>query len=50
MSNEQRLTILKALAKDFVSVSCDDVGTHPMQRLVEMISADDEKDVVFIAI
>ena len=47
VSSEQRLKILRALQKDFVHVSCDEVGTHPMQRLVEMINLDEEREVVF---
>jgi hypothetical protein len=29
-SSEQRMKILKYFSKDFVRVSCDDVGTHSM--------------------
>jgi hypothetical protein len=31
-------------------VSCDEVGTHPMQRLVEMVNMDEEREVIFNAI
>lgn len=50
VSSEQRLKILRALQKDFVTVSCDEVGTHPMQRLIEMINLDEERECVFHAI
>lgn len=50
VSSEQRLTILRHLQKDFVSVSCDEVGTHPMQRLVEMVNLDEERICIFQAI
>jgi hypothetical protein len=35
---------------DFVRVACDDVGTHPMQRLVEMVNMEEEREVIFLAI
>lgn len=50
VSSEQRLKILRALQKDFVMVSCDEVGTHPMQRFVEMINLDEERECIFMAI
>lgn len=31
-------------------VSCDEVGTHPMQRLVEMVNMEEEREVIFGAI
>lgn len=30
LTTDQRFTILEALAPEFVNVSCDEVGTHPM--------------------
>lgn len=50
LTNEQRLTLLKALAVSFVLVSCDDVGTHPMQRLIEMVNMAEEREIIFGAI
>jgi len=50
VGSEQRLTILKSLIDQFVTVSCDVVGTHSMQRLVETVSKDDEKIVIYNAI
>lgn len=50
VSSEQRLKILRALHSDFVKVACDEVGTHPMQRLVEMVNLEEEKEVIFSAI
>lgn len=50
LTSDQRLTILRALAKDFVLVSCDEVGTHPMQRLVEMVNMEEEREIIFSAI
>jgi hypothetical protein len=44
------MKILRFFAKDFVRVSCDDVGTHSMQRFVEMINRPEEKEVIFNAI
>ena len=35
---EQRIKLLSSLAKNFMRVSCDEIGTHSMQRLVEMIN------------
>lgn len=49
-SSDQRLKILTHLQKDFVEVSCDEIGTHPMQRFVEMINRDEEREVIFQAI
>ena len=49
-SSEQRMKILKYFSKDFVRVSCDDVGTHSMQRFVEMINRPEEKEVIFCSI
>lgn len=50
VASEQRLKILKALSPDFVAVSCDPVGTHSMQRLVEIVCEESEKTVIFNAI
>lgn len=50
VSSEQRLKILTALHDSFVHVSCDEVGTHPMQRLVEMVNLEEEREVIFSAI
>ena len=33
-----------------MEVSCDEIGTHPMQRFVEMINRDEEREVVYNAI
>lgn len=44
------MKILKYFSKDFVRVSCDDVGTHSMQRFVEMINRPEEKEVIFNSI
>lgn len=33
-----------------MKVACDEVGTHPMQRFVEMINREDEREVIFNAI
>lgn len=50
VSSEQRLKILKALSPNFVEVSCDNVGTHSMQRLVEIVCEENEKLVIFNSI
>ena len=50
MSSEHRIKVLKALANDFVTVSCDEVGIHPMQRLVEMVNMKEEREVIFLSI
>jgi hypothetical protein len=42
--------LLKALSSKFVEVSCDDIGTHPMQRLVEMINMAEEREVIYQSI
>jgi|LauGreDrversion4_2_1035121.scaffolds.fasta_scaffold185295_1 hypothetical protein len=47
---EQRLKIMKSLSDKFVSVSCDSVGTHSMQRLVEIICEDAERIVIYNSI
>jgi len=47
---EQRLKILQSLSDKFVSVACDSVGTHSMQRLVEQVCEDSEKLVIFNSI
>ena len=44
---ETRLKLFKAMRKEFIDVICSDVGTHPMQRMIEMISTQEEKDLVF---
>ena len=49
-SSEQRFKILQYFAKDFVQVSCDDVGTHSMQRFVEIINREEEIEIIFKAI
>lgn len=46
-SADKRLRILKFLEDDFVNVSCSNVGTHPMQRFVEMIHGEEEKNLLF---
>lgn len=46
-TSDQRISLLHLLSSDFVEVACDDTGTHPMQRLVEMINRDEERDIVF---
>lgn len=38
------------MAPNFVKVACDEVGTHPMQRFVEMINREDEREVIYNAI
>jgi len=38
------------LSPDFVKVSCHDVGTHSMQRLLEVVTMPEEKDVIFNAL
>ena len=45
-SPEARLKLLKSLNKEFHTVVCSDVGTHPMQRMIEMISTDEERELV----
>ena len=50
VSSEQRLKILKALSDNFADVACHPVGTHPMQRLVEMVNMEEERDEIFKAI
>jgi hypothetical protein len=47
---ELRLKLLRALKKDFIDVSCSKVGTHSMQRLVEVLCQLDEKKLVFESI
>lgn len=44
------MKILKYFSKDFITISCDDVGTHSMQRFVEMINRAEEKEVIFNSI
>lgn len=44
---EQRLKLLRALKLNFVEVSCSVVGTHSMQRLVEVLCQIDEKTLVY---
>ena len=50
VGSEQRLRILEALRPNFVEVACDNVGTHSMQRLVEIVCEESEKQVVFDSI
>jgi len=50
VGTEQRLKILKQMNDKFVAVACDSVGTHSMQRLVEIVCEDSEKIVIFNAI
>lgn len=38
------------MSPDFVDVSCDNVGTHSMQRLVEIVCEESEKMVIFNSI
>lgn len=45
--SENRLEIIKMLGKEFVKVSCHSVGTHSMQRLLEILTSPQEKEVVF---
>jgi hypothetical protein len=47
---EQRLKVLKALTPHFVNISCDANGTHSMQRIIELVSEDTEKMIIFNAI
>ena len=47
---EARLKILKALSPFLVQVSCDNVGTHSMQRLIEILCEESEKTIIFNAI
>lgn len=44
------MVLLKALSKSFTLVACDAVGTHPMQRLVEMINMEEEREIIFLSI
>jgi Pumilio-family RNA binding repeat len=44
------LKLLRALKKDFIEVSCSKVGTHSMQRLVEVLCHIDEKKLVYESI
>ena len=46
-SSEQRFRILHYFSKNFVKVSCDEVGTHSIQRFVELINQDKEKKLIF---
>ncbi len=41
-SSEQRIKILRAIRPKFFDISGSDVGTHPMQRLVEMAGNTEE--------
>lgn len=36
--------------KDFVQTACSEIGTHPMQRMLEMISLEEERDIVYQSI
>lgn len=47
VSPENRLKIITYLGPEFVRVSCHDVGTHSMQRLLEIITLSEEKEVIF---
>lgn len=47
---DQRITLLKALQKDFVSTACSEIGTHPMQRMLEMVSLEEERTIVYESI
>jgi hypothetical protein len=38
ISPESRLKILKTLGPEIVSLSCNEVGTHSMQRLFEIVT------------
>eukprot|EP00347_Sterkiella_histriomuscorum_P024490 403330933 len=50
VSPENRLKIITFLSPEFVQVSCHVVGTHSMQRLLEIITLPEEKQVIFNAI
>ena len=47
ISPQSRLKILKALAPEIVNLSCSDVGTHSMQRLFEIVTLEEEKQIIF---
>ena len=47
VGSEQRLRIIKALKPSFFDVSCDRVGTLSMQRLLENVCDEQEKQEVF---
>lgn len=49
VSPKNRLKILTFLGPDFVNVSCHHVGTHSMQRLLEIVTLSEEKEVIFNA-
>lgn len=49
VSTENRLKIITFLGPEFVAVSCHEVGTHSMQRLLEIITLPEEKEVIFEA-
>jgi hypothetical protein len=49
VSTENRLKIITFLSPYFVQVSCHDVGTHSMQRLLEIVNLSEEKAVIFNA-
>lgn len=50
ISFEQRSCLLEKLKPNFVKVSCHSVGTHAMQRLLDVICEIHEKATVFESI
>lgn len=50
ISPDQRLSILNAISDNFVKISCDAMGTHSMQRLMEQVSEDEERMVIYNSI
>ncbi|CDW83480.1 rna-binding protein [Stylonychia lemnae] len=47
---QNRLKIISYLSPEFVKVSNHDVGTHSIQRLLEVVTQPEEKEVIFNAI
>ena len=47
VSPQSRLKILKTLGPEIMSLSCNEVGTHSMQRLFEIVTLKEEKEVIF---
>jgi hypothetical protein len=49
-SSEQRIKILRAIKNKFFDISGSEVGTHPMQRLVEIANNNEEQEFIIAII
>lgn len=50
ISFDQRASLLESLKKSFIKVSCNSIGTHSLQRLLDVICETSEKETVFESI